>query len=202
MYQEFRQKFNDFSVISLQEIKKVFPFFDTKNLVNWQRKGYLIKLRNGYYLLSERKLNEFLLYQIANKLYEPSYVSMESALNYYSIIPEGVYKIFSVSTRKTETFTTKVGVFDYRTIKKTLYFGYQLVRTKDVIFKLATREKAVLDFLYLRPDIDDYLKFESLRWNRLELQRIDENVLHEYLALYNSATLYKKLKFLKSYLNA
>jgi predicted transcriptional regulator of viral defense system len=202
MYQEFRQKFNDFSVISLQEIKKVFPFFDTKNLVNWQRKGYLIKLRNGYYLLSERKLNEFLLYQIANKLYEPSYVSMESALNYYSIIPEGVYKIFSVSTRKTETFTTKVGVFDYRTIKKTLYFGYQLVRTKDVIFKLATREKAVLDFLYLRPDIDDYLKFESLRWNRLELQRIDENVLHEYLTLYNSATLYKKLKFLKSYLNA
>jgi len=49
MYEQFRQNFRHFVVISLQEIRKVFPDFDTKNLVNWQKKGYIIRLQNKFY---------------------------------------------------------------------------------------------------------------------------------------------------------
>jgi predicted transcriptional regulator of viral defense system len=202
MFQQFRQQFNEFPIITLRDIQKSFPGFDSKNLINWQKKGFLIKLRNGYYLLTESKIDEFRLYQIANKLYEPSYISLESALNFYGIIPEGVYQIQSVSTLKTEKFATGVGTFNYRTIKKELYFGYSLVTKNNCTFRMATGEKAVLDFLYLRSDIDNYLSFESLRWNRTELQQINENILRDYLGLYNSPKLNKKIEFLKAYLNA
>jgi predicted transcriptional regulator of viral defense system len=202
MFQRFRQQFLVFPIITLRDIYKSFPDFDTKNLINWQKKGYLVKLRNGYYILTETKTDEFRLYQIANKLYEPSYISLESALNYYGIIPEGVYKIQSVSTRKTGTFTTSVVTFNYRSIKKELYFGYQLATKNNCTYRIASREKAVLDFLYLRSDINDYLNFDSLRWNREELQQICEKTLNDYLCIYNSPVLNKKVKFLKTYLNA
>jgi predicted transcriptional regulator of viral defense system len=91
---------------------------------------------------------------------------MESALNYHGIIPEGVYSVQSVSTRKTNKFTSKVGVFNYQTIKKELYFGYQLVTLELNTYRMASLEKAVLDFLYLRSDINDYESLEALRWNK------------------------------------
>ena len=202
MYQRFRQNLIELPVITLTEISKSFPDFDTKNLVNWQKKGYLIKLRNGYYLFSETATDEYRLFQIANKLYDPSYVSMESALNYYGIIPEAVYSIQSISTRKTTAFSNKLGTFNYRTIKKALYFGYHLVIHEATTFRMASREKAILDFLYLRPDISHYLSFEALRWNREELLLIDESKLQKYSELYDSPTLNKKLEFLKTYLHA
>lgn len=202
MYQQFRQKFLELPIVSLSEIRKAFPDFDTKNLINWQKKGYMIKLRNGYYLFSEAKTDEYRLFEIANKLYDPSYVSMESALNYYGIIPEAVYSIQSISTRKTVAFTNKLGTFNYRAIKKALYFGYHLVKNEATTFRMASREKAILDFLYLRPDISHYQNFEALRWNREELLLINESKLQEYMGLYDSPTLNKKLQFLKTYLHA
>jgi predicted transcriptional regulator of viral defense system len=166
MYEKFRQAFGTFVVISLKEIFKVFPDFDTKNLVNWQKKGYVIRLRNQYYMLSESKIDEDCLFYVSNKIYSPSYVSMESALDFYGVIPEGVYSIQGVSTRKTNTFSSKLGLFNYQSIRKELYFGYQLVKQGSATFRIASLEKGVLDFLYLRSDIDDYDSFEALRWNK------------------------------------
>ena len=202
MYQQFRQKFLELPIVSLSEIRKAFPDFDQKNLINWQKKGYLIKLRNGYYFFSEAQTDEYRLFEIANKLYNPSYVSMESALDYYDIIPEAVYSIQSISTLKTIAFTNKLGTFNYRTIKKDLYFGYHLVKHETTTFRMASREKAILDFLYLRPDISHHQNFEALRWNREELLLIDDRKLQEYMGLYASPTLNKKLQFLKTYLHA
>jgi predicted transcriptional regulator of viral defense system len=202
MYQRFRETFHDFPVITLSDIHKSFPDFDTKNLINWQKKGYLIKLRNGYYLLSENKTDEYRLYQIANKLYDPSYISMESALNYYGIIPEAVYSIQSVTTLKTCSFSTKVATFNYRTIKKELYFGYHLIKQATATFRMATMEKAVLDFLYLRADIKDEPGIESLRWNKTALLQLNEKTLLDYLSLYHSGTLEKKIHLLKKYIHA
>ena len=202
MYQRFRQNLQKLPVITLAEIRKSFPDFDTKNLVYWQKKGYLIKLRNGYYIFSETETDEYRLFQIANKLYDPSYVSMESALNYYGIIPEAVYSIQSISTRKTTAFTNKLGTFNYRSIKKKLYFGYQLITHRTTTFRMASKEKAILDFLYLRSDIGTYQSFEALRWNREKLMLVEESKLQTYLERFNSPTLDKKLRYLQTYLHA
>lgn len=201
MYQRFREQLSEFPVVTLQDIKITFPDFDTKNLVNWQKKGYLVKLRNGFYVFRETDIDEYLLYKIANKIYEPSYISLESALSFYGIIPEAVFIIQSVSTRKTKCFETPVGVFNFRTIKHSLYFGYRLISKNGYTFRFASREKAVLDFLYLRPDIKDYAGIEALRWNREELQKLKIEKLSEYLTLYSSATLNEKINLLINYIH-
>lgn len=202
MYEQFRQKFKDFGVISTQEIEKVYPYFDLKNLVNWQKKGYLVKLRNKFYFFKDTHIEESFLYFIANKIYGPSYISMESALDYYGVIPEGVYNIQSITTRRTNKFKNTLGNFVFQTIKKDLFFGYQLVKKGNVTFKIALLEKVVLDFLYLRHDIEDIQSFESLRWNKEILKRLDEAVLQNYLELYDSPKMNIKVRNLKKYMYA
>lgn len=203
MYQEFRKTFDGFTVITLADILLSLTGFDKKNLIYWQKKGYIIKLRNGYYMFADYKTNEHTLFQIANKLYEPSYVSLESALSYYGLIPEGVYSIQSVSTRKTNKFNTPLGTFHYYTLKSSLYFGYTLLTEGDTHpCRMAIMEKALLDFLYLRSDINDYAAFESIRWNRDELSQIDTTTMKEYLQVFQSTTLKKKIDWLNSYIHA
>ncbi len=203
MYQEFRKIFDGFPVITLADIRLSLPDFDMKNLIYWQRKGYVLKLRNGYYRFADYKTTEYTLYQIANQLYEPSYVSLESALSHYGLIPEGVYSIQSISTRKTNQFETPVGSFHYFKIKSSLYFGYKLLNEDGALpYRMASMEKAVLDFLYLRSDVNDYASFESMRWNRDELSQIDTGTIREYLEQFQSITLHKKTDWLNNYIHA
>jgi len=72
----------------------------------------LIKLKRGLYVLNkhDRKINPSLKL-LANQFYFPSYVSMEYARNFYGLIPERVYQITSVSTRKTARFKNDLGEF-------------------------------------------------------------------------------------------
>ena len=99
MYQEFRKVLYGFPVIMPTDIHLSLPDFDMKNLIYWQKKGYVIKLRNGYYMFTDYKTTEHTLFHIANELYDLSYVSMESALSHYGLIPEGVYSIISNSPK-------------------------------------------------------------------------------------------------------
>lgn len=203
MYQSFRKAFEGFPLVTLADIRMAFPDFDTKNLIYWQKKGYILKLRSGHYIFADSKVTEHGLFQIANYLYEPSYVSLESALSHYGLIPEGVYSIQSVSTRKTNQFQTPVGTFHYYKMKNTLFFGYRLIsKGGDPPFRIASLEKAVLDFLYLRPDVNEYAALEALRWSRNELSALDTPTLEKYLSIFQSPTLQKKLDWLYTYLHA
>lgn len=63
-------------------------------------------------------------YLLANILYQPSYISLEFALSYYSLIPESVYLITSVTTKPTREFAVGKLFFSYQTIKKQAFVGY------------------------------------------------------------------------------
>lgn len=71
---------------------------------------------------------DFLRNRISNCLYRPSYISLESALSHYNFIPEGVYTIQNISTRKTILYETPIGSFQYRNIKPGVFFGYHVIR--------------------------------------------------------------------------
>lgn len=75
-------------------------------LVEWQKKVLIERIANGFYKFSNVNFDEFTLFKLANKLYEPSYISLESALRFYNSIPETVYSISSVTSRKTTSFKT------------------------------------------------------------------------------------------------
>ncbi len=174
-YLDLRKSMEKFPVFSLKEIRKVDSHFHRRRLNEWQEKGYIKKIIRGHYLFSDSKIDEQVLFAIANQIYRPSYISLESALSYFSLIPEIVYGTTSISTRKTCRFSTKVGEFLYRHVKPSLFFGYQILRHDSTTFLIATPEKAILDYLYLHPGLKSKSDFESLRINSKQfLEKIDE----------------------------
>ncbi|MCC5916960.1 MAG: hypothetical protein JJU02_06495 [Cryomorphaceae bacterium] len=201
MYEQFRRYFSSYPIISTKEIMRIIPNFDAKNLVYWQKKGYIQKLRNGFYVFNDTEWSEERLYRIANTLYSPSYISLESAFQFYNFIPEGVFSFHSVSTLKTNRFTTDIGTFQYKTIKRSLFFGYKLIEMNGIRFRMATLEKAILDYLYLNPHINDLEHLRSLRWSKPELASLNQAKLKDYQSLYNSPTINRKIELLKQYLD-
>ncbi len=198
-YIDFYHRLRHRPTFSTQDIRKAFPTFDTRRLVEWQQKGYMQKIVNRWYRFTDQAIDESYLWYVANKIYQPSYISMESALSYYGLIPEAVYKFTSVSSLKTQNFETSLGIFDYRHLKPSLLFGYRLVHWKDFRIRMAEPEKLMLDYLYLRPALSEIADFEALRINMVLLrQLLDQEKLNRYLSLFNQRTLYQRTNtFLK-----
>jgi predicted transcriptional regulator of viral defense system len=201
-YFEFEQQFSPYQIFSLNEIEKSHPGFNRMNLVNWQRKGYVQKLRNGWYCFRDRAINEQLLYLIANKIYSPSYVSFETAFSYYGIIPEGVFLITSATSQKTAGFTNELGTFNYTSLKANLMFGYDLVRFRNQSFKIAQLEKSILDYIYIHHNLTTIDDFADLRLNKIILQKeLNRERLDSYVSLFKSTALNQRNNLFKQYIN-
>ena len=164
-YLEFKEALKNKTVFNYSDIRKVAPAFHRKRLVEWQKAGYITKIRNGYYCFADQVLSEPFLYYLANQLYKPSYLSLASALSFYNLIPEGVFSISSVGTLKTTLFNTAYGRFEYRSIKPSLFFGYRLANMNSFTIKIAEPEKMILDYCYLMKP-ENVTDFESLRINK------------------------------------
>jgi predicted transcriptional regulator of viral defense system len=141
-----------------------------RQLSRWRQAGKIYQLRRGLYCLAppfqKVKPHPFL---VANRLIPASYVSLQSALAYYGMIPEYVPVTTSVSTNRPALWETPLGNFDFRHIQVDFFYGYRLVdlgETKQAF--LASPEKALLDLIYLEPggDTPDYLA--ELRLNNLD----------------------------------
>jgi predicted transcriptional regulator of viral defense system len=197
-YIQFREAIKDYGVFSTKDISKLFPGFDSRRLVEWQQKGYLQKLTNKWYHFSDIAKDENMHFRIANCLCRPSYVSMESALSLYDFIPEGVYTIQSITTRKTIHYETVTGSYQYRSLRSSLFFGYRATRNRNTPVLIAEPEKAILDYLYLNPRIHSLADMEGLRLNMTAIRnRIDWEKLEKYAACFESATLKKRLFLIK-----
>lgn len=200
-YHTFRNKLKGSLIFRRRDLSVIWPDFDSRRLSEWQEQGYIRKLRRGYWLLTEEdSLSEKILYYLANRLYQPSYVSFESALSYYNIIPEGVFTITSATARKTNKFNTPVGSFTYRHLKPNLIIGYELV-TDRYNFKLAEAEKSMLDFFYLNPKLKDAEDFEAMRMNPEVLKQvINAETIIKMLPLFDNKRLTKTVgTFLRHY---
>ncbi|MCC5935275.1 MAG: hypothetical protein JJU35_13595 [Balneolales bacterium] len=202
-YQHFHTAMKMFPVFPLVEIRKRVPNFDTRRLVEWQAKGYVIKIRNGWYAFADEPVNEQLSWYAANRIYPYSYISLETALSYYGFIPEGVFQVTSCSTLKTNRFNTPLGHFKYRHIKPSLFLGYRLLSFRNTVIKFAEPEKTLIDYLYLHPKLKHADDFVALRWNSTEINAtVDFNRLRTYETYINSAALSARLDLLRAYLNA
>jgi predicted transcriptional regulator of viral defense system len=147
--------------------------------------------------------NEEILFLIANELLSPSYVSLEMALSWYGIIPEGVYTVTSVSTIRTITHNTDVGIFEYRKIKREAFFGDHLkkIEGSNRSFRIASLEKALVDYLYYKNELNTLTDIESLRLNKDVLKKeINYNLLLSYTKLCKNKELQKRVNNLIKYL--
>ena len=147
------------------------------------RSGELKKIKRGLYSLSEKYRTEKLnLLALADLIYYPSYISLQSALDYYGMVPEGVYSITSVTSKKTKEFNTPFGNFYFHSVpKKFFHFGITRVE-KNGVFLVAEPLKALLDYIYIFKkdwkNIEDTKK--DLRLNDSITNFINTNIINEY----------------------
>ena len=191
---QIRELFKDFTVFSLRDIRRIDNNFHRRRLNEWQDKGYIKKIVKGFYIFSDLELNENVLFEIANRIYSPSYISFEMALSYYNVIPESVYGVTSASTRRTYKFKTHIAEFNYKTIKPSLFFGYNIVENNNKSFKIASFEKAILDYFYINSHIKNKNDFESLRINKeIFINQINRKKLHSFVMKFAGKRLIKRV---------
>lgn len=155
-----------------------------RQVSGWVKKGYLLQLKKGVYVLSDtyRKIRPSRQF-IANYLVLPSYLSLEYALGYYDLIPEKVTVYSSLTTKKTQTFTNALGKFDYCSVKESLFFGFTKAAYDNQEFFIALPEKAILDFFYFREDVRGaFGEFEAFRFQNLEILKLKR--FHEFSLVY------------------
>jgi predicted transcriptional regulator of viral defense system len=205
MWIEFQTKMRPFRVFSVRDVKKQFPSMNLMNLVRWQKKGYLLRLRNQWYALNDAESYENIEWLAANLIYAPSYISLHTALSWYNLIPEMIATTTSVTTRKTNKFSTPLGDFDYHRIKPALYgFGcvlddmdaYKSERGKSRKILLAKPQKAILDFFYINNFYDSEKDMEDLRLNETELLKIVNNEFYQFLTRYQSRALERRIRLM------
>lgn len=199
-YQSFYQQFRPRLIISLDEIRKYEPDFLKLNIINWTKKWYIKPIVKWRYIFADVHVQEDILCYIANKIYEPSYISLEMALSYYHLIPEGVFTVTSISSKKTQKFDTIFGTLVYHSIKNELMFGYTLKKIDNLTYKIADIEKAVLDFFYFKPYLSTAKDFEDLRFDCYEfLQQANLKKFAKYLQQYPSQKFKKQMTDFISY---
>lgn len=155
------------------------------------QKEELIALRRGLYIpgpgLDLPIPDRFL---IANYLRGPSYISLESALSYWGMIPERVYTISSATLKTSKEYNTQVGRFEYRYLPSPYYsFGVRSVRlTEAQTVLMASPEKALCDKIVLTSGVllksmsqaESFL-FDDMRLDEEELFNLDLFIIESWI---------------------
>jgi predicted transcriptional regulator of viral defense system len=167
------------------------PFFETglllagavdpadvrRQLSRWVQARRVIQLRRGLYgMAAPYQQTPPHPFRVANAMLPGSYVSLQSALAYYGLIPEYVAQTLSVTTQRPARWHNELGDFRFQHLASHLFFGYQqiyLAPGQEAF--IAFPEKALLDLVHLTPGGDDPAYLAGLRLQNLE--RLDSQRL-------------------------
>ncbi len=143
--------------------------------------GDLIQLRKGLYmtstLINTNRPEPFLL---ANHLYGPSYVSLDSALFYWGFIPERVFEITSVTSKLSKRSTVENTVFSFTHLPLAYYpVGIKSVRLTDKqTVLIASPEKCMCDKVITTAGVNLRSKKQAMTFLVQDL-RMDKDRLRE-----------------------
>jgi hypothetical protein len=155
------------------------------------KSGELLSIRRGLYIPGpETDLPVPNVLLISNHLRGPSYVSLETALAFWNMIPERVYEINAVTLKTSKNYTTAVGRFSYMHLAAPYYsFGIQSVKlTEQQTALIASREKALCDKIILTPGVllrsitqtQDFL-LDDMRMDEEMLRTLNISTIHSWL---------------------
>ncbi len=148
-------------------------------LSRWTKSGRVVQLRRGLYLLAKpyRKLSPH-PFMLANCMKRPSYISLQTALSFYGMIPENVPTLTSVTAGRPEKLLTEEGSFIFKHVKKSFFNSYSMIEVGDRQSAfIATPEKSLLDLVYLTTGGETFAFLRELRLQnteRLDLDRLRE----------------------------
>lgn len=170
-------------LFSPEEFRRVFgvSLRAAQEFIKDHKTDLFVKLKNGLYALRSSFPAEA---EIANRLYTPSYLSLEYALAHYRMIPETVYSVTSVTTKITRAFTAEGRSYEYSRIKRNAFTGYRNFTTEAGVILIAEPEKALADYLYF---VD--LKLKQLN-GRLNLKgKVEDKTVMRYVKLFGRKSL-------------
>ena len=200
-YFDIKQKLGGLKVFSIEDLYVVDPSFRLETLYEWEKKTWVTKLRSKKYIFADYNPTNYDLYLVANRLYDPSYVSLELALNHYGVIPEAVMRVTSVTTNKTLSVETKIGIFDYKSLDPRLFFGYQIITNDGTTYKIASLEKAIVDYFYLNSQVAEVDDIRGLRFNEeLLKEKLNRLELEKIVSVFDSEALNTRISRLTDYL--
>jgi predicted transcriptional regulator of viral defense system len=163
--------------------------YPVKKIIDLERKGFIIKVKRNLYVVSPKVHNlEISRELVANHLYRPSYISLETALSYYGFIPERVYSVRSVCMKHYKQYDTPLGHFEYIKVSEN-YFQIginQEIINNSYAFLIATPTKAICDMIVATPNLrlqsvkamQNYLT-EDLRIDVDVLKTLDKDIVRE-----------------------
>lgn len=164
--------------------------------------GGIVRIKKGLYCLSlkyqRHKMN---LYQLAQYIYGPSYVSMESALSYHGWIPEAVRTLTNACIKKSKDFMTPLGAFNFKRIPSTAFYDEvdRMTSEDGEAFFMARPLKALADYVYIHKEDWTGLTpaIESLRIEPDCLEELKQEELDRLYKNYNSKRVKRFIKGLK-----
>jgi hypothetical protein len=161
--------------------------------------GKLLHLRRGLYVITDEtgQITKPHPFELAQYIYGPSYVSLESALSYHNLIPEAVYTTTSATTKRAKDFQTPLGMFSYLHLPlENFYTEVALIHEDNYHYFMAKPWKAICDYIYCYKKNWKSIKelVENLRLNEenlISLRPEEASLLNEY---YHSARIHRFLK--------
>lgn len=202
-WEEFVKKFGNLPVIEVETLLTGIPDPNPikVQISRWEKAGKLIQLKRGVYLLAEtyRKTSVFEPF-IASILKKPSYVSLEKALEYYDLIPEAVNVCSSVTPKRPGEFFSEGGRFSYQHIKLPFFWGYVSVTMNGQTGFMASPEKALLDFFYLKRFKITAEYIGELRLQNVE--QVDLDKLLEYAKKFKKPGMLRAAKLVQKFIQS
>jgi predicted transcriptional regulator of viral defense system len=157
-----------------------------------ERKGLIVRIKRDLYVVSKQVHNREISRElVANHLYGPSYISLESALAHYGLIPERVYAMRSACMKMHKRYNTPLGQFEYEKVP-VQYFQigvHQEIIDSSYCFLIASPEKALCDLILCTGNLrlqsakamSEYLE-EDLRFEMSALTSFNFNIVEECYA--------------------
>ncbi len=148
-------EFGPEGVVSVPELAILAPGGDNQRHAQTKRAmaaGDIVNIRRGLYCLSDalqkKRLNP---YVVAQHIYGPSYISLESALSFHGWIPEAVYTVTSVCYKLSKEFDTPLGRFSYSRVPQKVFYSGVDHKTDEngKLFMVAAPLKALADYVYV-----------------------------------------------------
>ncbi|KKP67585.1 MAG: hypothetical protein UR66_C0013G0028 [Candidatus Moranbacteria bacterium GW2011_GWE1_35_17] len=178
---EITEKIKEMPYLSKTALVNAFnknPNTLRNSIVYWKKIGSLIPVKRGFFVFKDYldRRDNALYYSrfIATKMIEPSYLSKEFILQEYGMFAEAVFAYSAVTTKKTQTITNQFGVFNYQSIKPELFCGYTEKTYGNTAWNIATKAKALFDFLYFNKN-----KFKQINEGELEVLRLNLKIMEK-----------------------
>lgn len=150
------------------------------------RAGWFLRIKRGFYLIIEnltsRSFSDISLLIISQSLNNDSYISLDAALNYYQMFDQYTKNIVAINYKFSKKYIFEKSNFVFVKVAKKYYFGYTQVRQNGKIINMATKEKALIDYLYL----DNSFYSASLVFEKMQEYKNEINFLklQEYVVKY------------------